>query len=467
MRKFIHFFGLAPLFVLPFVLGFWHSASPVSYSMSKGVVADTSPGGRMLLNQPISDYKTRRQKLMEQTRDGIVVLMGDLDDGNGIDKKYHQNDNFLYLTGVETPGSYLILTSEGYHGAKEILFVPPRDTIQERWTGPQIGPEEAVKEYNFERVMSASDFFRVLYDIINSEFRSQAKPLYTIDFGQGGHLTREREFTDNLHRTLPNLRILDVRPLISEMRKIKSPAEIALLQKAIDITLEAQRDVMRNVAPGKYEYEMEGLVMAAFLRNGAEREGYPCIVGSGIYSTTLHYNKNKKQIEDGDTIVVDVGAEYSQYTADITRTYPANGKFTPRQREIYQLVLEAQEAAFHGFKPGESTVADLNSIARDYIRRSRLRAGGDLTMDNFFIHGLSHYIGMNVHDVGDYTKPLAPGCVITIEPGIYIPGEKIGVRIEDDYLVTDKGLEKLSKNLPSKPDEIEHLMAEAKTQLKK
>ncbi|MBI4747928.1 MAG: aminopeptidase P N-terminal domain-containing protein [Acidobacteria bacterium] len=416
---------------------------------------------RTLVNQPISEYKLRRQKLMDQTRDGIVVLLGNLDEGNGIDTKFRQNDNFLYLTGVETPGAYLILAPDGYQGAKELLFIPPRNPNQERWTGPQIGPgEETAKLFNVDRVLSASDFYRVLYDITNAEFRSDWKKLYTIDFGNGAKFTREREFTDTLRQTLFNLQIVDVNPKIAELRKIKAASEIALLQKAIDITGEAQRDAAQFLAPGRHEFELEALIIGAFLRNGAERAGFPCIVGSGTYSTILHYNKNKKQIDDGDTVVIDIGAEYSQYTADITRTYPANGKFTKRQREIYDLVLAAQEEATKGFKPGVTTINDLNRVVRDFFSQSPLRGGNNLPMDYFFIHGLTHYLGMNVHDVGDLTKPLAPGTVITIEPGIYIPDEKLGIRIEDDFLVTEKGLEKLSKNIPSKPDEIERLMAE-------
>ena len=159
-------------------------------------------------------------------------------------------------------------------------------------------------------------------------------------------------------------------------------------------------------------------------------------------------------------MVIDIGAEYSQYTADITRTYPANGKFTKRQRELYELVLAAQTEATKDFKPGQTTINDLNRVVRDFFHKSPLRGGNNLPMDYFFIHGLTHYLGMNVHDVGDISAPLAPGTVITIEPGLYIPDEKIGIRIEDDYLVTEKGLEKLSKSIPSQPDEIERLMAE-------
>lgn len=422
--------------------------------------ANVSQDARLLVNQPVEEYKTRRQRLMEQTRDGVVALIGDIEESNGVDRKFRQNDNFLYLTGVDSPGAYLLLVPEGWQGAKEILFLPPRDPFQERWTGPQLTPgEETAKRLKFDRVLSSSDFYRTLYDITNAEFRANQRPLYTIDFGESGRYTRERDFTDSLRRTLPNLRLQDARDKLAEMRRIKSASEIALLQKAVDITGEAHRDAARLIAPGRFEYEVEAVILGAFYRNGAERTGFPCIVGSGRYATILHYNRNRKRIEDGDMVVVDIGAEFSQYTADITRTYPASGKFTARQREIYQLVLEAQEAAVKSFKPGQTSIGDLNYAAREYMQKSPLRAGG-LTLDNFFIHGLTHYLGMNVHDVGAASKPLSPGTVITIEPGIYIPDENIGIRIEDDFTATDKGLEKLSKNIPSKPDEIERMMAE-------
>jgi Xaa-Pro aminopeptidase len=250
------------------------------------------------------------------------------------------------------------------------------------------------------------------------------------------------------------------------MRKWKSPAEVALLQKAIDITGEAQRDIAANLRPGMYEFEIQALLEAAFTRNGSERPGFPSIVGSGIYSTILHYEENHKKIEDGDLVVCDIGAEYSLYTADITRTYPANGKFTSRQRAVYQLVLDTQSAIAAYWKPG-MTQSDLQRFTQEYLRKSTLRArdtdGREYTMDHFFIHGFGHYLGMDVHDVGNSSLPMRPGEVFTIEPGIYIQSEKLGVRIEDDYLVTPENtLRKMSEKIPSAPGEIERIMAARK-----
>ncbi|HYJ47411.1 MAG TPA: M24 family metallopeptidase, partial [Pyrinomonadaceae bacterium] len=233
-----------------------------------------------------------------------------------------------------------------------------------------------------------------------------------------------------------------------------------------DITGEAQRDIALHLRPGMYEYEVQALLEAAFTRNGSERPGFPSIVGSGLYSTILHYEENHKRIEAGDLVVCDIGAEYSMYTADITRTFPASGRFTPRQREIYQLVLDTQAAAAAHWKPGMTNL-DLHLFAVDYLSKSPLRAkdtdGREYSMEHFFIHALGHALGMEVHDVADGIHQLQPGEVITIEPGLYLQAEKLGVRIEDDYLVLPNGtLQKLSARIPSAPDEIERLMARAR-----
>lgn len=220
---------------------------------------------------------------------------------------------------------------------------------------------------------------------------------------------------------------------------------------------------MKAIRPEIHEYQLEGKLIGAFLNGGALRPGFASIVGSGPNATIPHYFANDRKIEDGDMVVVDIGAEYKMYTADITRTYPANGKFTPRQREIYQLVLDAQTAAFEHTKLGKTTMAELTEFVRDYFRKSPLRAkdtdGKEYTMEHFFIHGLGHYLGMDVHDVGDYAKPMQVGEVFTIEPGLYIRPENIGVRIEDDYLMTETGPVKMSKNIVSDIDGIEKKIA--------
>jgi Xaa-Pro aminopeptidase len=277
---------------------------------------------------------------------------------------------------------------------------------------------------------------------------------------------REAQFVAQAQEQLPGVEVVSVANLVAAMRQTKSPAEIMLLQKAIDITGEAVRDIAAGLKPGMYEYEVQSILEAAFMRNGAERPGFPSIVGSGIFSTILHYSENHKKIDAGDLVVCDIGAEYSLYTADITRTFPANGKFTQRQREVYQLVLDTQKAAAAYWKPGMRN-ADLHQFAVGFLRNSPLRArdvdGREYTMDHFFIHGLGHFLGMDVHDVGNYLRPMQPGEVFTIEPGVYIQTEKLGVRIEDDYTVTPENtLRKLSAAIPSEAADIERLMASRK-----
>jgi len=239
---------------------------------------------------------------------------------------------------------------------------------------------------------------------------------------------------------------------------VKSAAEAQVLQTAVDITAEAHHAAALAIKPGVYEHKVQAVVEDAFTRNGSERPGYPSIIGSGINSTVLHYNENHKKIDPGDLVVVDVGAEYSYYTADLTRTYPASGKFTDRQREVYQLVLDAQRAAEKAYKPGVN-LADLNRAAIEVMKASPLRDKQGNTLERYFIHGLGHWLGMDVHDVGEYSKPIPAGAVFTIEPGIYIPEEKLGVRIEDNYMATDTGLIKLSAKIPSEAADVEKAMA--------
>jgi Xaa-Pro aminopeptidase len=235
------------------------------------------------------------------------------------------------------------------------------------------------------------------------------------------------------------------------------------LRRAIDITAEAQREAMRAVSPGMFEYEIEAIIEYTFRRNGAERVGFPSIVGSGPNSVTLHYDKNRRQTEAGDLVVMDIGAEWGYYTADVTRTVPVSGRFTTRQRTVYDIVLGAQQAAIDAVKPGV-TIAELTRIAQQYMETNSGDVCGSESCRRYFLHGLSHWLGMDVHDVGDYARPLEPGMVLTIEPGIYIASEQIGVRIEDDILVTATGHEILSGAAPRTADEIETAMAAGATE---
>jgi Xaa-Pro aminopeptidase len=433
------------------------------------VQASAGSDDGQLARQPKAEYQARRHRLMEQLKDGIVVLIGAQEDEFGEVGRFRQKSDFMYLTGCEVPSAYLMLVPAGLipdRPAEETLFLPPRNMFGEKWTGPQIGPgPEAESLFGIQSVVSSDEFYgRLLSVLMGTPFKPEgrrfqpATKLYTlIPQGSVAPITRESRFIDLIHQVAPHVTVADITPVLGEMRKVKSAAEARLLQTAVDITAEAHHDAALAIKPGVYEYQVQAVVEDAFTRNGSERPGYASIIGSGINSTVLHYNENHKKIDPGDLVVVDVGAEYSYYTADLTRTYPASGKFTDRQREVYQLVLDAQRAAEKAYKPGVN-LADLTRAAIEVMKASPLRDKQGNTLDRYFIHGLGHWLGMDVHDVGEYAKPIPAGAVFTIEPGIYIPEERLGVRIEDNYMATDTALIKLSAKIPSEPADVERAM---------
>ncbi|HYU91581.1 MAG TPA: aminopeptidase P N-terminal domain-containing protein [Gemmatimonadales bacterium] len=392
----------------------------------------------------------RRRVLLARLGRGVVLVPAaherELERDYVQDNDFRQSNTFFYFTGLETQDAWLLLVAGGADEA--VLFLPPRDPLQERWTGLRLGPDTtAVRLTGIARVLPTDS----LDPVLSAALVRARGPLY-VPLDQ---TTRdEPRFRDLLFsgRDVRNLR-----PTADSMRLVKDADEVARMRKAVDISVLGHVAAMQAARPGVWEYEIEAALEAEFRRNGADRVGYPSIVGSGPNSTTLHYDVNRRQTRDGDLIVVDAGAEWGQYTADVTRTFPVNGKFTPRQKAIYDLVLATQQAAFDSTRPG-TTIAQLNRVARDYMRTHSGTLCGAQTCDAYFIHGLSHWLGMDVHDVGDYSTPLKPGVVFTIEPGIYLAQEALGVRIEDDVLVTATGAEWLSAKAPKTTAEIERLM---------
>jgi Xaa-Pro aminopeptidase len=253
-------------------------------------------------------------------------------------------------------------------------------------------------------------------------------------------------------------RIENLDPALGKLRLVKDTSELSRLRRAVAITSEALKESMRLARPGVWEYELEAIIEYTFRRMGAERVGFPSIVASGPNAVTLHYDDNRRQTQAGDLVVEDVGAEFGYYSADITRTLPVSGRFTSRQRALYDLVLGTQQAAIDAVRPG-TTLAALNRIARSYMREHSGDLCGSDSCVPYFIHGLSHWLGMDVHDVGSFSSRLEPGMVLTVEPGIYIPAERLGVRIEDDVVVTADGHELLSRAAPRTATEIEAIMA--------
>ncbi len=420
------------------------------------------------MGRPIDVAATaaRRQRLMQRLGDAVVLIPAAHEKSvEGIDypqdNDFRQHNTFFYFSMLEAQDAWIVMNASAGSG-DAILFLPPRNAAQERWTGVRLGPDTlATRLTGFTTVLPTTRLDSVL-----AALAARNVPLYVpMDV-----TTREEPVVQRLRSdTGAGRAVLNLRPIVDSLRMIKDAVEIAALRTAARISAEAHADLMRAARPGMFEYEMEAVIEAGFRRRGADRLGYPSIVGSGINGTTLHYDVNRRQSRDGDLVVVDAAAEYAQYTADVTRTFPVNGRFTPRQRAIYDLVLGTQQAAMDSVHPGQS-VQRLNQIAREYMRAH----SGDLcppgpgekpdqtSCDRYFIHGLSHGIGMDVHDVGRLNV-LAPGAVFTIEPGIYIPAEALGVRIEDDILVTETGGENLSAAAPRAAADIERLMREGRS----
>ena len=424
-------------------------AVPIAAGLAAG--AATGGGDAPI---PVKVLEKRRQALVDLLDPGIAVIGAG--ERWGFDRypqasDFRQDNGFYYLTGIETPDAWMVLLKGEDGSGKTLIYAPVRDPAAEMWTGRQLGMEE-MKERTGVTVRPLSDFEAEVMGRLLGPGMTNVYPRVYLSFGNGRGRTRELvEVAMKAGRSLS-----DVDPLVAKLRLVKDSVELARLRHAINITTEAQREAMKAALPGMYEYELEAVVEYFFRSRGAERVGFPTIVGSGPNSVVLHHDKNRRQMEDGDLVVIDAGAEFGYYTADVTRTFPVSGKFTSRQRKVYELVLATQTIVIDSIHPGR-TVWDLERIARSYMRRNSgsLCSGG---CDRYFAHGLSHWLGMDVHDVGDSTAKLKPGMVLTIEPGIYLAEEGLGVRIEDDVLVTETGHEVLSIAAPRTVEEIESLM---------
>lgn len=414
--------------------------------------------------QPSAEYQARRAKL-RSTLDGPLVLFGYTghEDASEV-ALFFQEPYFYYLTGHDEPGATVVLIPDApgkaVEGPHEVLYLPPRDLDQERWDGPKLGPDDPgiAQTTGFEAVRSTKSLPGDLQNLAKT-FPS----FYTVmpPSPEEGY----PHFTNSvaaIRQAVPHSNLKDATAAIDALRLIKSPGELALMQKAINLSVDAHLDAMKTMRPGLFEYQIAARMKEIHEWGGCEREAYAPIVGTGFDSTVLHYSPLDHEIKDGDVVVIDVGGEYGGYAADITRTLPASGKFTPRQLEIYNIVLGAQNAVLDAIKPGVPMYGgshNLQQIAEDYIDHSAGRDKEGRTLGRYFIHGISHFIGLDVHDPGNITQPLEPGMIISDEPGIYIPEENLGVRIEDDVLVTPDGHKLLSERLPRTAAEIEQIMA--------
>jgi Xaa-Pro aminopeptidase len=424
------------------------------------------PTLRALEKQPASVYHARRAALAAKLHGGAAILFAAEEPLLDLDP-YRQDEDFYYLTGWTEPGAALMVVAEPPNspaagGYKEILFLPTRNLRMEKYTGPKLDAASpgVAQATGFDAVEQMTDLPAALNALIDKD-RRLAYNLWTQPTAP--QATALIDFTAaTLGAAAPPTR--DVTTLTAVLRMVKDEGEIDLLRKASAASIAGQRVMMQAVKPGVTERAIAGKMTAAWMENGCERASYAAIVGSGINSTTLHYAENSRTIEDGDIVVVDAACEYSMYASDITRTVPANGHFTARQREIYNIVLGSQQAAIAAFVSGKSSINDrdrqdpdsLDTAAYNYINTHGKDLHGQ-PLGQYWLHGLGHMVGIDVHDPTDrYPAVLKPGMVFTIEPGVYIPEEKLGVRIECDFLVgADGKLIDLDAALPHTADDVE------------
>ena len=513
------------LLTFAFLTAFSLSAIPVRADVKKNnapkAIRVAPPAPKIADAERQSELAKRRAKIIEQMADNSMLVLFSAEPKNyagDVDFMYRQENNLYYLTNLKQNNATLVLTKTGGQ-AGEFLFLPKRSPESETWNGRMYSREDVSRISGIKTQIDSAelkDFIQTLKD--KKSFASKdganistAETIYMLlpeddsDSDGKAEYRKETEYA----KGVSGLKIENGRGFFDDLRLIKSPWEIKLLQHAIDITTEAQMRSMAMVSKAKFEYEVQAEVEYTFRRRNADYWGYPSIVGCGPNATTLHYVESQGAVKTGDLMLMDVGAEYDHYTADVTRTYPVNGKFSKEQAEIYNAVYDAQEAAAKKIKPG-ANFRDPAQAATESIKQSLTKLGLITARDAtyqiifqgkpiempqyrlWFMHGWGHWLGMNVHDVGgDGATVLKEGMVMTNEPGIYIredaldyiadtPENKkflekirpvfekyknIGVRIEDDMLVTASGTEWMTVNLPRKISEIEAFMAQASKEM--
>jgi Xaa-Pro aminopeptidase len=427
---------------------------------------------------PAAEYHQRRVKLAAELHGGSAVIFAAHEPAMEY-QDYRQDEDFFYLTGSDEPGGALLVIGDGpaattrlgtvvpAHAYREILFLPMRNPIREKYTGAKTDAATpgARELFSVDEVMPLAALPGFFAGFLGED-PPRAKEVWTQqDMGVAGAAIG---FTATVMGTDDPPPTHDVRVLTMRLRMVKSPAEIALIQKATDASIAAQLAGMQAIRPGVRERTVAGVEVGVMLAQGCERVSYPAIVGSGINSTTLHYSTNSKTMEKGDVVVIDAAGEYSMYASDLTRTMPVDGHFTDRQKEIYNIVLGAQQAARAAFVAGQSKMGSvehrsspevtLDKVAYDYINSHGKDLHGQ-PLGQYFLHTLGHSVGIDVHDPYDYDKPFEIGSVFTIEPGVYIPEEKIGVRIEDTFYVDASGkLIDFAEKLPHTADDVETAM---------
>jgi Xaa-Pro aminopeptidase len=418
--------------------------------------------------QPNSDFRLRRQSLAGKANGGAVLLFASNEaEGPNDLYGYRPDDSFFYLSGWSEPGAALLIVgaaNSGDHPYTEILFLPNHNPSQEKWTGPKLGADspDASKIPGFDHVEVLDNLRSELVRLLPLRKATVLTDIVADD--EVSNSTAPLDWLKRANAFPVGVSFQDVRPMLASLRTYKDSGEIERIRHATGASIAAHFAAMRTVKPGVTEREVSALMQYEWGKRGCERPAYAPIVGSGLNSTVLHYSEDSGTMQSGDLVVIDAAGEYSMYASDITRTLPVSGKFTARQREIYDIVLGAQQAAAAAFRSGKSYLRrdrpdSLHDVAYNYINTHGKDLHGE-PLGKYFIHGLGHYVGLNVHDAGDYDVPLGPGAVFTLEPGIYIPEEKLGVRIEDTLYVDQDGkLINLTGNLPHTADDVERAMA--------
>lgn len=406
--------------------------------------------------------RERRKEIANRMKDhSILILYSGIEQHVSADEyaNFEANRNFFYLTGLRRDNMVLLIDKAG-EKVTEKLYIEEADPLMERWYGRKVTTCEAkeiaeIDEVGFiesfeaviDRIMTREDVDNVYFDT----YRHQLQDLDTYN------LVKANEFS----KKYPGVRVRNCFPLIAEMRMQKDEKEVELIREAIRLTDAGLQNVMKNLTPGMKEYQAQADFEYSIKRNGADGCAFSTIAGSGINGTMLHYETNREVCEDGTLLLLDLGAKYEGYCADITRTYPVNGKFTERQRQVYDIVLAANRKVAAEAKPGMTTL-ELNNICKKTLAEGCIKLGlieKEEEIGKYYMHGVSHHLGIDVHDVTvDSNKKLRVGAVITDEPGLYIDEWEIGIRIEDDLLITENGCEVLSEAIIRDPEAIEAFM---------
>jgi len=458
-----------------------------TFAQAPRVPIATPPAPVFTDSERQTELAKRRAQVAAQMADNSVLVLFSAEPKlytGDVDYVFRQENNLFYLTELKEQNISLVIEKKNGK-VTETVYLPKRDPRFETWNGKRYSIDDAKRISGIDNIVDAAGFAGYL----NSLAKGSSESIYLLlpDGEQDAEGKREYR-QEAAFAATTNVKTVNARPIFDDLRQIKSPYELKLLQHAIDISIEGHMRAWATAGRARWEYEVQAELEYVFKRRNADYWGYPSIVGCGPNATTLHYEESQSPVKAGELMLIDAAAEYSHYSADITRTFPINGKYSKEQADIYQIVYDAQEAAAKTVKPG-SKFSDASAAADKVIREGLFKLGlvTDPNSQEFriwYMHGLGHWIGMNVHDVGSYSKPLAPGMVFTIEPGIYIRADaldylpdtpkarefkakvmpafekykNIGVRIEDDVLVTPTGIDWLSKRLPRTMKEIEDFM---------